>query len=97
MGKLRLHSVIFVAFALLWVLVVFVDYLDKNEVYEQSITFYKYYFLTFFFLFTSTLLSLYYNKVGFLNFKRPPFLSGLVILGVILIYLVGTTIAFNSY
>ena len=97
MNGLRIHRIVFVVFTVLWTAILFVDYLDKNEVYLFSLKYFRYTYLLLFFLSFSGVLSLYFKRIGpFKKIRRVP-LNGLVVTLVVIVFLCSTVLAFNHY
>lgn len=97
LSRFTIQDWIFIVFSILWVGVIFIDYLNKQVIYGPSFRYFRYFNLFAFFFVIGSLISLYFNRLLF--FKRLKFSvfngSILVLLFIGIIWAI--TLSFNHY
>lgn len=94
MNKTRILDLLLVLFAITWIFIIGVDYVNKHPWYPLSIEYFKYPKLALFVGTFSALISLSYNKVGFL--KRI-LSTGPAIFFLFLTFLLAIGLGFGKY
>lgn len=96
-SQLSIKDWIFIVFTILWIFIIVLDYLNKQEVYYYSVAFYSYYLYTFGLLAFASGISFY--ATGSKYFKKwPKFrLNGLAVVLLCILLIWCTVIAFNIY
>jgi len=97
LSKFTIQDWVFVVFAILWVTIIIIDYLNKQIVYGPSFKYFRYFRLFGFFTILGIGLSAYYNRLKW--FKKAPKIriNGLVVMLLIIGIIWAITISFNHY
>lgn len=96
-SKFTLQDWIFLIFALFWVGIIFIDYINKQVVYGPSFRYFRYFKLFGFFTVIGSLLSLYYNRLFFLNRLKFNIVNGIMVLLLVIGIIWAVTLSFNHY
>lgn len=97
LGQLKFQDWFFILFSLLWVGIIFLDYVNKQVVYGPSFKYFRYYGLFSFLSIVGVGFSMYINRLKFMSRFKRPYINGTMILAVVIGIVWAITIAFNQF
>lgn len=96
-NEVKIRRGVFIIFSLLWMTIIFVDYMDKHPIYWLSIVKFKYHTWLIVNVLVGVILALYSKGVGFFKKLGPPKINGVHIYLLFLFVLIYTAFSFNQY
>ncbi len=96
-NEVKIRRGVFIIFSLLWMAIIFVDYMDKHPIYWLSIVKFKYHTWLIVNVLIGIALALYSKGVGYFKKFGPPKINGLCVYLLFLFILVYTAFSFNQY
>ena len=96
-NEVKIRKGVFIVFSLLWMSIIFIDYMDKHPIYWLSIVKFKYHTWLIVNIIIGITLSLYVKRIGIFNRPSLPKLNGLFSYFLFLLILCFTAFSFNQF
>lgn len=96
-NELKIRKGVFTVFSLLWMSIIFFDYMDKHPIYWLSIVEFKYHTWFIVNIMVGVSLSLYVKRIGIFSRPSLPKINGLFIYFLFLFILSFTAFSFNQF
>ena len=96
-NELKIRKWIFITFSMIWMMVIFLDYIDKHPIYWLAIVNFKYFTWVTTLILLSGIGSAYYARLSLFKRKKKPKLNGITIYVIFIGLLNFTAFCFNQY
>ena len=95
--EVKFRRGVYIVFSILWMVIIFFDYIDKHPIYWLSIVKFKYPIWLIINLLMGVLLSAYSTGLGFFKRFGPPKINGILVYLLFLFILILSAFCFNQY